>query len=156
MNTKVVNILTKAVGVTGLALVAYDSHTAGKIESSSYQKQVKAGSLRDTYVDTLTLDSPSIVQSKVKNKFFGMKLDENLSDFFTGISGYAKGFTSMTVSSVIPLALSLGTLVKSKTSAFGKMVSRGSAAGLLAYGAIFIGREVMGIGKPNTLGKDFE
>jgi hypothetical protein len=155
MNTNVVNVLTKAVGITGLGLVAYDSHTAGKIESSSYQKQVKASSITNTYMDTLTLDSPSIVQSKVKNKFFKLKTDENLSDFFTGIIGYAKGFASMTVSSIIPLALSLGTLVKSKTSAIGKMVSRASAVGLVAYCGIFLGREVMGIGKPKALSEEY-
>lgn len=155
MNTRVANVITKAVGITGLAVVAYDSHTAGKIESVSHQKQVKASSITNTYMDTLTLDSPSIVQSKVKNKYFKLKTDENLSDVFTGIAGYAKGFVSMTVSSVIPLALSIGAMAKSKTSTIGKIISRTSAAGLVAYCGIYIGREVMGIGKPKALSEEY-
>lgn len=145
MNMNAANFLTKAVGVTGLGLIAYDSHNAGKIESSSYQKHVKANGLTNTYMDTLTLDSPSIVKSKIKNKYMHLRMDENISDFFTGIGGYVKGLSSMLVSNVVPLALSVGAVVKNK------VVSKASAIGLLAYGGIYVGREVLGIGKPNQL-----
>ena len=149
-NINVVSNLVKVAGVTGLGLVAYDSHNAGKIESSSYQKQIKANGVTDTYLNTLTQDSPSVLQSKIKKKSSNFRLDENISDLFTGVFGYFKGASSMLVSSFIPLALSVGALVKSKT-AIGNVVSKASAAGLLAYGALFVGRDVLGIGKPKQL-----
>ncbi len=34
------NILTKAAGITGLALIAYDSHMAGKISAHQNEKTV--------------------------------------------------------------------------------------------------------------------
>ncbi|MPN51972.1 hypothetical protein SDC9_199624 [bioreactor metagenome] len=144
-NLNVGNILIKSVGAAGLGLIAYDSHAAGKINSASYQKQVKAGGLTNAYMDTLTLNSPSVVQSKIKDKYFKFRMYENVSDFFTGIAGYAKGFGSMVANNVVPLALSAATLMTKGT------VSKVFGAGLLAYGGLFFGREVLGIGKPNAL-----
>lgn len=149
MTINIPNILTKTVGAAGLGLAVYDSHSAGKIQAESHQKEVKAGITANSYMDTLTLDSPSVVKSKLKNKYFRMRMDENITEFFTGIAGYLKGFGKMLVDNVVPLALSAGTLVKNK------IVSRASVVGLLAYGGIYIGREVMGIGKPNPLGDKY-
>jgi len=143
------NIITKGIGVAALGMVAVDSHSAGKIESSANQKKAKAGGLSDAYFNTLTQDSPSVIQSKIKNKFFGLQLDENLSAAFTGIAGYAKGFSSMLVSNVIPLALSAGIMMTKG------ITSRVFGAGLLAYGGLFIGREVLGIGKPDSLSTEY-
>jgi len=147
-NLDAVNILTKAIGVAAVGIIAYDANTAGKIESSSHQKQVKADSMRDAYVNTLSQDSPSIIKSTIKKKYLGLTTDENLSGTFTGIAGYVSGFGTMIVNNVLPLALSAGAIIKNPLSKF-------FGAGLLAYGGLFIGREVMGIGKPKPLSKDF-
>lgn len=142
-NTSVSNILVKTAGIGALGLVAYDSHNAGKIEAGAYQKTVKSKSLAQNAIDDLTLSDPSIVKQKVKGKIFQFNLDENLSGFFTSIAGYIKGFASMTVSNVIPMGLALGTVLSpSKT-----LLSKTFGVGLLAYGAVFLAQEVLGIGK---------
>lgn len=144
MNLKVTNILTKTAGAAGLALIAYDSHKAGKLESASFQKQVKAETLKDTYVNSMTLNSPSTIQAGLKKKIFNISADENISGFFTGIAGYIKGVASMAVDSVVPLALSAGAVIKNP-------LSKVCGIGLLAYGGIFLAQEILGIGKPKAL-----
>lgn len=135
------NVLTKAAGTVGLGLILYDSHVAGKYEAASHSKNVTAGQLADGFEMTETLDSPSIVKSKLKNEVFKFHLDENISEFFTKTAGYASGIGSMMMHHVIPLGLSLGTvLTKGNTS-------RVFGAGLLAYGGIFFIQNVLGFGK---------
>lgn len=135
------NVLTKTVGVIGLSMVAYDSHVAGKIKAVSHEKNHKATSLAGRFLDDTKLDSPSVVKEHAKKSIFRYFLDENLSGFFASIAGYAKGFSDMLVTNVIPFGLSVGTvLTKGVTSkCFG--------AGLLAYGGIFLAQEIFGIGK---------
>lgn len=147
------NVLTQAVGITGLGLIAYDSHTYGKINSSAHQKKSTADELTDSYIHSETLETPSIVQSKVKKGYFNFVMEDSLLEFFHSATGYIGGFSSMLVSSVIPLALSLGTLVGSKGAK--GLVSKTCGVGLLAYGGVFLIRDVLGIGKPNPLGKDY-
>lgn len=144
-NLDALNILAKGVGIAGLGIVAVDSHHYGKVNSASYQKKVRAEGLSDTYMNTRTLDTPSIVQSKIKDKYMNYRLTENLSDFFTGITGYVKGFASMAVDNVVPLVLSAATIMTK-----GK-VSKALGASLLAYGGLFMAKDVIGIGKPKEL-----
>ena len=162
----VTNVLTKTTGVVGLGLIGYDSHVAGKINSSSYQKQCMANSVTSAYENTMKSDNPSVLQSKVKTAYFNYKLEDNLSSFFTGIGGYAKGFGSMLVGNIVPLTLSLGAVLTSPKIfikkgvtqshvALKSFVSKACAVGLLAYGGIFLIQNVLGIGKPKHLSKDF-
>lgn len=135
------NILTKTVGATGLALVAYDAHTTGRIVSPEYVKEKKTDGITERYLDDLKLDSKSIVKQHAKEGIFKYFLDENLSGFFHGVSGYFHGLGESMSSNVVPLALSLGTFV-------GKgFFSKLSGVGLLAYGGIFLAQELLGIGK---------
>lgn len=141
INTKTLNFITKTVGAGGIGMVLYDTHVAGKIRASAYEKNHKAGSLSETAMEDLKLDSPSVIKSHVKKGIFHYKMDENLSGFFTAISGYFKGAGTMLVGNVIPLTLSVGTFV-------GKGIfSKLCGAGLLAYGGIFLLQEGFGIGK---------
>lgn len=135
------NIITKGIGIAALGLVVYDSHTHGKIESATYQKQVRASSMNDAYMNTLSQDTPSVVQSKFKKFIFQLRADENISDFFTGIAGYFKGIAKMTISNALPLALATGAIISK-----GKM-SLAFGLGLLGYGAIYTLQNGFGIGK---------
>lgn len=137
----ILNYLTKAVGVAGLGLIAYDAHYAGKMEAPVYEKNHKAESLADRYIDDTKLESPSVIQSAVKKRLFQYNMDENLTGFFTSTAGYLKGFTSMLVGNVVPLGLSVGTFLGKGT--FSKLCG----AGLIAYGGIFLLQEAFGIGK---------
>lgn len=156
----VTGIIAKSAGIVGLGLIGYDAHKYAKEESSATQKTLKADGLADSYVNTLTLDTPSTVKSKVKNGIFHMHLEENMSDFFNGISGYGKGFFSTLVSYAIPLTLSLGTLMGSWKNlqnptiaqSAKKLVSKACGAGLIAYGAISLLR-ISGLTKPSELGR---
>ena len=145
----VTRILTKTVGVVGLGLIGYDAHVAGKIESSSYQKRCTADGVTRAYENTMKLENPSVVEAKGKTAFFNYQLENNLSDFFTGIAGYLKGAGSMLVGNVIPLALSAGTVFTKG------LASKACGIGLLAYGGIFFIQNILGIGKPKHLVSDF-
>lgn len=149
MAMNVSNILTKTVGAIGLGLVAYDSHVVGKIESRSVPKNHKSEVLVDHYIDDLKLDSPSVVKQHAKKGIFKYFLDENLSEFFLGVGGYIKGFSSMLVNNVVPFGLAVGTLMGKEGGSFlrSQTVSKFCGAGLLAYGGIFLAQEFFGIGK---------
>lgn len=149
MNPRITNFIVKGIGVAGAGLVLYDSHVLGKIQSSENQKTVKADGLEKAYANTMTLDSPSIVKSNLKKGIFNMHMEETMSDFFTGITGYVKGFSSMLVYNIVPAALSVGTLATKGT------LSKCFGAGLLLYGGITLVQEVFGIGKPSKMTQDF-
>ena len=100
--------------------------------------------MTDAYINTLSQDTSSATKAAIKKKYFGLTADENLSGFFTGIAGYISGCGSMIANNVIPLAMSAGAIIKNP-------LSKVCGAGLLAYGGLFIGREVLGIGKPKQL-----
>ena len=144
-------VIAKGIGAVGLGLVLYDAHTLGKIESSSYQKKCAANLVAGPFANTMMQESPSILESKAKKGFSNYMMEENMSGFFTSIGGYFKGVGSMLVSHVVPLALSIGALATPRNS----FASKAFGFGLLAYGAIFMGREVMGIGKPKELKTPF-
>lgn len=135
------NLLAKPLGVIGLGLVGYDCHVSGAIRSSANAQEFKAQSLERNYLDDMSLASPSIVRSRVKQGLFRFNLDENISPFFNGISGYLKGFGSMLVHNLVPLGLAAGALLTKKP------VSKYFGIGLLAYGGIFLAQEIFGIGK---------
>lgn len=144
-------VIAKGIGVVGLGLVLYDSHTLGKIESASYKKKCAAEMVAGPYANTLAQDSASILESKAKRGFSNFMLEENMSGFFTSIAGYFKGVGSMLVSHIVPLALSIGALATPRNS----LASRVFGFGLLGYGAIFMLHNVMGIGKANELKEPF-
>ena len=137
------NVLPKVAGGLGLALVAYDSHTAGKINGPAYEKSANTAAIEDAYLEHLKLGSPSATKSEFQKQLFKFKMDENISPFFSHIKGYFGGFCSMLVDNVIPLGLSLGALLSRK----GGLLSKAFGIGLVAYGGIFVMQEILGIGK---------
>lgn len=140
--SKVTGFLARAAGYGTLALIAYDSHTAGRVKATKNEKDEKSDYLAKHYLEEQKLDSPSIVRSAVKKKIFHYNVDENLTGFFSNIGGYFNGFTSMLVNNVVPLGLAAG-------AAFGPkgFLSKTFGVGLLAYGAIYLLQEAFGIGK---------
>ena len=69
-----VKYLAKAAGATALGLIAYDSHVIGKLQSDVYAQSRDANVCMDLYETSQRLDSPSMVQAKVKDKIFKYSL----------------------------------------------------------------------------------
>lgn len=145
MNAKVSNLIFKTIGGVGLAMSLYDSHYAGKMQSKMSAGEHKAETLAHHLQSDMKLDSPSVIKAALKRNIFGFHLDENLTEFFVSIGGYAKGFSTMMVSHVIPLGLAAGTVLSPK----GSLLSKTFGIGLLGYGGIFLLQEGLGIGKPH-------
>lgn len=143
INGKVLNGITKTVGAVGLGLTVYNSHAYAKIHASAYEKEHKAESLAHHYLEDMKIDTPSVVKSRMKEGILHYRTDENMSGFFKTIGGYVRGFSTMAIGSVVPLALSLGTLLGGKG-----LFSKFCGAGLLAYGGIILLQDGLGIGKP--------
>lgn len=139
------NILAKTAGGLGLALIGYDAHIAGKIRSSSYEKEHKAHSLEHHLLADQKQESASTIRGEMKKGILRYHMDENFSGFFTGVVGYFKGLNSMLIRNVIPLTLAIGTFVGSKGIRGG--ISKCSGIGLAAYGLVTLAQEVFGIGK---------
>lgn len=140
---KLSNYIAKGVGVAGLGLIAYDAHKAGQMEASRHEKNEKATSLSEHFMEDMKLDSPSTVKSNLKKRVFQYHMDENFTGFFASAKGYLNGFSSMLVNDIIPLGLAAGTVLMPKG-----ILSKTFGAGLLAYGGIFLLQDVFGIGKP--------
>lgn len=143
------NIIAKTVGLAGLGLVAYDSHVGGKIEADAYQKRTTADSMADSYVNSMSMDRASIVQSKAKKGWHNVKMDDNFFPAMQSLVGYVKGFGSLLVSNVVPFALATATLLtKGKTS-------KACALGLGAWAAFSFATDIMGFGKTSKLNSNF-
>lgn len=136
------NILAKTAGWAALGLIGYDSHMAGKISAHQTEKNHKAESITERYLDDMKLDSPSMVKQHVKKGLFRYFMDENFTGFFTSIGGYFKGASQMMVGNIIPLALSAGAILGGKG-----LFSKACGLGLVAYGGVFLAQEIFGIGK---------
>ncbi len=136
------NLITRTIGFAGLGAILYDSHGAGKYASVMQEKNHKSEMMQKDFFNSMSLDSPSHVKAATKKRIFQFFADENFTGFFTTITGYCKGFSSMLVNNVIPLGLALGTVLAPKG-----IISKCFGAGLLAYGGIFLLQEIFGIGK---------
>lgn len=141
VSSKLTNYLVKAVGVGGLTLVGYESHSYGKLQATNFATNVKADTLTKQLIENTKLDTPSTIRNSLKKQIFNFHMEEGFSDFFTTTAGYIKGFGTMLVSNVVPLGLSAATIM---TKGF---VSKMFGAGLLAYGGIYLLQEIFGIGK---------
>lgn len=140
------NFLAKGAGALGLGIVLYDAHTIGKVEAASNQKRAAANLVTKPVMGMLSQNSPSIVEARAKKTYANYMLDEDTSGIFTGFSGYMKGLTKVMVSDVVPLGLSIGALATKG------WISKGFGLGLLAFGGIFVLRDVMGVWKHSELG----
>lgn len=135
------SILAKLLGVGALTLIGVDANHNAKIKASMHEQNYKAKDLDKHISDSMEFSSPSIVETKIKNRVNKFLIDENVSGFFANSGGYMNGFCSSLIDNVIPLGLALGTFM-------GKgFISKFSGIGLLAYGGIYLLRNVFGVGK---------
>ena len=140
-------LITGAIGLAGLAVVGYDAHNVGKIQSDLYASERDARATTYFLNNDMYLSSMSRSQEKIKDLSFRYELGQNWRRVINVPIGYVKGFFTMLVSHVVPLALSLGAL-------FGKGgVAKGSALGLGIYGAYHFIKNFFGIGTPGSLTK---
>ena len=141
--------LAKGVGVAALGVVAYDSHTWGKMQSDVYAKSKDANACINTFNNSQFLSSPSITTAKLKKEVFNFETESNTRHFCNSAIGYFKGFGSMLINSVVPLGLGLTALF-----AKGKW-SKGAAIGLGAYAVIKFFKDILGLGNYNDLSRKF-
>lgn len=144
-SSTVLNILAKTAGAISLGLIAYDAHTVGRVKGIAFEKNWKADELNKLHERNLKIDSPSATKLAIRKNIFRVFLDENVTGFFTTLAGYFGGFFSMVIDNIIPFGLALGTFIGSKGPR--GVISKFCGAGLLAYGGIFLLKEIFGIGK---------
>ncbi len=138
--------LARGAGAAALYLVARDAHTYGKIQADINRKSKDAKAAQYFLDNTMTVDKPSMTKIKMQNGVYKFELSQQLRGFVNSAIGYFKGIGSMLVSDIIPLGLGLTSLfAKNKT------LAKGSAWGLLAYGAYSFIKDGLGIGKTHDL-----
>lgn len=143
--------LAKAAGAAAIGMVAYDSHICGKLEADTYSQSKEADSIGSSFNRTLYQTEPSVIQGKIKKFIFNMDMENNVGDIWNSAVGYLKGFCSMAVAGVIPLALGLTTLIAKN----GKVV-KGAGIGLAAYGALKFVRDIFNINQTDPLNPTFK
>ncbi|MDD3437561.1 MAG: hypothetical protein PHC64_10455 [Candidatus Gastranaerophilales bacterium] len=135
------NILIKSIGVIGLGLVAYDSHSSAKYTATMHTGKTQSEDLQKRYFRTLHEGGDSSIKSATKKRVFQYYMDQDITSFFSSVVGYVKGFASTLVNNVVPFGLALGTVLARG------IASKLFGAGLLTYGGIFLLQEFFGIGK---------
>ncbi len=143
------SVLAKTTGYAGLAAIAYDAHKLGQVRAGEYKREAISASGLDAYMDSKTLDKPSVLMSKIQDARFNAEMKGNLfngvRNAFNSVTGYCKGVAESLVSNVVPLALTAATILTK-----GK-VSKGAAIGLAAYGACDVAKNAFGVGKSHYL-----
>ena len=141
--------LAKATGYVGLAAIAYDAHKLGQVRAGEQRRSAIADSGLDAYMDSKTLDRPSVLMSKVQNKRFDMEMKGHLfngvRNFFNSVVGYVKGFGESLVTNVVPLALTTAAVLTKGAA------SKAAAIGLAAYGTVDVAKNCFGAGKEHYL-----
>lgn len=140
--------LARGVGAAALYLVARDAHAYGKVKADIDLKSKNAKAAQYYLNNTLTINKPSLTQSRMKDAVYKYELDDNLRGFINSTTGYFKGITSMLVSDVGALCLGLGAIL-AKGRAL--PLAKASAIGLAVMGAYSFIKDGLGIGKPNDL-----
>lgn len=143
------NGLAKATGYVGLAAIAYDAHKLGQVRAGEQRRSAIADSGLDAYMNSKSLDKPSVLMGKAQNKLFDMEMKGHLfngvRNFFNSAAGYIKGVGESLVNNVVPLALTTATILTKGA------VSKASAIGLAAYGTVDVAKNCFGIGKDHYL-----
>ena len=141
--------LAKATGYVGLAAIAYDAHKLGQVRAGEQRRSAIADSGLDAYIDSKTLDRPSVFMSKAQNKRFDMEMKGHLfngvRNFFNSVVGYVKGFGESLVTNVVPLALTTAAVLTKGAA------SKAAAIGLAAYGTVDVAKNCFGAGKEHYL-----
>lgn len=137
--------ITGAIGLAGLAVVGYDAHNVGKIQSDLYASERDAKATAYYLNNDMYVTSMSRTQEKVRNLAFNMELNQGWRRFINTPIGYLKGFGTMLISHVVPLSLSLGALFAPKGA------SKVCAGALGVYGGYKFIKNFFGIGIPGSV-----
>ncbi len=137
-----INLLTKAIGLTGAGVILYDMHNAGKMLSQHEIKNGIGSRLPDAYISSRRQETFSTVTSKIKDRVFAEHVNFALPDRINAVTGYLKGAFNQLSSDIVPAILATGALIKNKFSgAF--------AAGLGIYSIYYLLGNVFNIGRIN-------
>ena len=139
------------IGAGAVALTAYNAHVLGKLNADTYSQSREADRMADAAWNMSLQDEPNVVESKMKNKIFGFRLDNNLFMPINSAIGYVSGAVGSLINNVVPLGLGLGALL-----AKNKYVKNGSLIGLGLYSVYKILHEGFGWGRPNRLNPPFK
>lgn len=138
------------IGAGAVALTAYNAHVLGKLNADTYSRSREADRMADAAWNMSLQDEPNVIETKMKNKIFGFRLDNNLFMPINSAIGYVSGAVGSLVNNVVPLSLGLGAML-----AKNKYVKIGSLIGLGLYSGYKILHEGFGIGRPNRLNPPF-
>lgn len=146
--------LAKAAGAAAVGMVAYDAHIVGKLKADTYALSREANRASNAAHNMRYLSEPSTIQSGLKKKVFNLEMENNFFKFFNTAIGYFGGVGEMLVSGVVPLGLGMTALL-ANTKKHGA-ICKGAGLGLLAYGALKLGKDILGIGNSNPLNSHFK
>ncbi len=140
--------LARTAGAVAIGLIARDAHTIGKLQADVTSSTRDANLSADFYENSQRSDSPSLLNSEVKEKVFRYQLGSGFLPFINSGIGYFKGLFSMLASDVVPLALGTTALF-----AKNKKIACGSGIALGIYAGVKFIQEGLGWGKPKYLRK---
>lgn len=134
----------RSIGAIGTGLILYDAHKAGSSNADTAQR-FSAGNYADEYIKSKSQESNSTITSKLKSWWFDFRFTSSLPQFFSMIGGYISGSIGHVVDSIVPIALTVGTL------ALPKKAIPYTAAGLGLWAVKHLAYDVLDIGKPKIL-----
>lgn len=136
------HIAAKGLGLATGILVFIDVNKYAQNTAAANTTRYKSESLKNLGLSEIKEGSPSTIESSVRKGIYGIAMDEKVTKPFTTTSGYLQGAGTMVVNRAVPLALAAGTFMGK-----GWFLSKTCGLGLLAYGAYFLAKEVLKIGK---------
>jgi len=135
-------LFVKAIGAGTVGLACYDGYKRAKWQGEMDCKNASANMMTHVLMSAQTLDSNSAVRSNAKNSFNKWFYTSGVKGYFSGVTGFVKGFVSSLADNVVPLGLACGALMFNKAGKY-------CAWGLGAYAAKFLIMDMCGVGKPN-------
>lgn len=141
-------VISKVVGGAAAGLMLFEANNEGKVTSKMMQKKTTANRLPDEYLNSMRMDTKTLVGGELKKEFFKWQLDDNIPEVFAAIKGYAAGVFESLTTNIIPVALATGALLFKKAGRF-------CAVGLGLCGAKYLLYDVFNLGKPEPLGDKF-
>ena len=139
-------IVRCGIGLGALGAVAYDANYVGKINADLYSSEKDAAAAVKYLNNTMYNSGMSKINENIRESAYNTELDWTFRRFVNEGRGYIKGFGSMLVTHVVPLALGIGAMTKNK------IVSVGSVIGLGVYGLMHLIRAYFGVGNPKNHG----
>jgi hypothetical protein len=107
-------ILAAAAGGVLTATKVYDAHTYGAMKGNVYAQTGDAEALTKNMLNMNMLEQPDVLGNGAKKLWFRNDMSWNARQPFNFIGGYVKGFGTMVVNNIVPIALGVGTMIAAK------------------------------------------